>query len=55
MHILTALTYYRPYTSGLTVYAERMARAFGPPRPSGDGADLFRMTARCRAWIAWMG
>ena len=28
MHILTALTYYRPYTSGLTVYAERMARAF---------------------------
>jgi glycosyltransferase involved in cell wall biosynthesis len=28
MHILTALTYYRPHTSGLTVYAERMARAF---------------------------
>jgi glycosyltransferase involved in cell wall biosynthesis len=28
MHILIALTYYRPHTSGLTVYAERMARAF---------------------------
>jgi glycosyltransferase involved in cell wall biosynthesis len=28
MHILTALTYYRPHTSGLTIYAERMARAF---------------------------
>ncbi|MGB8212399.1 MAG: glycosyltransferase family 4 protein [Anaerolineales bacterium] len=28
MHILTGLTYYRPYTSGLTVYAERMACAF---------------------------
>lgn len=28
MHILTGLTYYRPYTSGLTIYAERLARAF---------------------------
>ena len=28
MRILTALTYYRPYTSGLTIYAERLARAF---------------------------
>lgn len=28
MHILTGLTYYRPHTSGLTVYAERLARAF---------------------------
>jgi glycosyltransferase involved in cell wall biosynthesis len=28
MHILTSLTYYRPYTSGLTIYAERLARAF---------------------------
>ena len=27
MHILVALTYYRPYTSGLTLYAERVARA----------------------------
>jgi glycosyltransferase involved in cell wall biosynthesis len=28
MHILTGLTYYRPHTSGLTVYAERLAHAF---------------------------
>jgi len=27
MRILIVLTYYRPYTSGLTVYAERLARA----------------------------
>jgi glycosyltransferase involved in cell wall biosynthesis len=27
MRILTAVTYYRPYTSGLTLYAERLARA----------------------------
>lgn len=26
MRILTALTYYRPHTSGLTIYAERLAR-----------------------------
>ena len=28
MHILTGLTYYRPHTSGLTIYAELVARAF---------------------------
>jgi glycosyltransferase involved in cell wall biosynthesis len=28
MQILTVLTYYRPHTSGLTIYAERLARAF---------------------------
>jgi glycosyltransferase involved in cell wall biosynthesis len=28
MKILTLLTYYRPHTSGLTIYAERLARAF---------------------------
>jgi len=28
MRTLTALTYYRPHTSGLTIYAERLARAF---------------------------
>ena len=28
MRILTTLTYYRPHTSGLTIYAERLARAF---------------------------
>ena len=27
MRILTALTYYRPHVSGLTIYAERLARA----------------------------
>ncbi|RPI33153.1 MAG: glycosyltransferase family 1 protein [Chloroflexota bacterium] len=27
MHIFTALTYYRPHYSGLTIYAERLARA----------------------------
>lgn len=27
MRILTALTYYRPHTSGLTIYAERLAEA----------------------------
>jgi glycosyltransferase involved in cell wall biosynthesis len=27
MRILCALTYYRPYTSGLTIYVERLARA----------------------------
>jgi glycosyltransferase involved in cell wall biosynthesis len=28
MKILTVLTYYRPHTSGLTIYAERLAKAF---------------------------
>lgn len=28
MRILTVLTYYRPHTSGLTIYAERLAKAF---------------------------
>jgi len=28
MRILTVLTYYRPHTSGLTIYAERLVRAF---------------------------
>jgi len=28
MKILTVLTYYRPHTSGLTIYAERLANAF---------------------------
>jgi glycosyltransferase involved in cell wall biosynthesis len=28
MRILTTLTYYRPHYSGLTIYAERLARAF---------------------------
>ncbi len=29
MRILTTLTYYRPHYSGLTIYAERLARALG--------------------------
>lgn len=28
MRLLTVLTYYRPHTSGLTIYAERLAEAF---------------------------
>jgi len=28
MRILTVLTYYRPHTSGLTIYAERLVQAF---------------------------
>jgi glycosyltransferase involved in cell wall biosynthesis len=28
LNILSVLTYYRPHTSGLTIYAERLARAF---------------------------
>src|SRR5512137_2595918 len=28
MRILIVLTYYRPHTSGLTIYAERLAKAF---------------------------
>ena len=27
MRILSVLTYYRPHTSGLTIYAERLAKA----------------------------
>ncbi len=27
MRILTGITYYRPHTSGLTIYAERLAKA----------------------------
>lgn len=32
MKILTVLTYYRPHTSGLTIYAERLAKAFARRR-----------------------
>ena len=28
MKILVVLTYYRPHTSGLTIYAERLAKAW---------------------------
>jgi glycosyltransferase involved in cell wall biosynthesis len=41
MKILTVLTYYRPHTSGLTIYAERLARAF-----AGRGHEVTVMTAQ---------
>jgi glycosyltransferase involved in cell wall biosynthesis len=41
MKILTVLTYYRPHTSGLTIYAERLARAF-----ARHGHEVTVMTTR---------
>jgi glycosyltransferase involved in cell wall biosynthesis len=41
MRILTVLTYYRPHTSGLTIYAERLARAL-----ARRGHDVTVMTTR---------
>jgi len=41
MKILTVLTYYRPHTSGLTIYAERLARAF-----ARRGHEVTVMTAQ---------
>ena len=41
MKILTVLTYYRPHTSGLTIYAERLARAFAK-----RGHEVTVMTTR---------
>lgn len=41
MKILTVLTYYRPHTSGLTIYAERLARAFAK-----RGHDVTMMTTQ---------
>jgi glycosyltransferase involved in cell wall biosynthesis len=41
MKILTVLTYYRPHTSGLTIYAERLARAL-----VRRGHDVTVMTMR---------
>jgi len=41
MKILTVLTYYRPHTSGLTIYAERLARAF-----SNRGHEVTIMTTQ---------
>jgi hypothetical protein len=52
MRILTALTYYRPYTSGLTIYADRLARAF-----ARRGHEVTVLTSRdtinCRRLNAW--
>jgi glycosyltransferase involved in cell wall biosynthesis len=41
MHILTTLTYYRPHYSGLTIYAERLARAL-----VGRGHQVTVLTSR---------
>ena len=41
MRILTVLTYYRPHTSGLTIYAERLARAL-----AGRGHQVTVMTTQ---------
>ncbi len=41
MRILTALTYYRPHYSGLTIYAERLARAL-----AGRGHHITVLTSR---------
>lgn len=41
MRILTVLTYYRPHTSGLTIYAERLAEAF-----AARGHQVTVLTAR---------
>jgi glycosyltransferase involved in cell wall biosynthesis len=41
MRILTALTYYRPHYSGLTIYAERLARAL-----AGRGHRITVLTSR---------
>lgn len=41
MRILTTLTYYRPHFSGLTIYAERLARAL-----AGHGHQVTVLTSR---------
>jgi glycosyltransferase involved in cell wall biosynthesis len=41
VRILTALTYYRPHTSGLTIYAERLAKAL-----IGRGHQVTVLTSR---------
>jgi hypothetical protein len=41
MRILTTLTYYRPHYSGLTIYAERLARAL-----AGRGHTVTVLTSR---------
>jgi glycosyltransferase involved in cell wall biosynthesis len=41
MRILIVLTYYRPHISGLTIYAERLARAF-----SNNGHEVTILTSR---------
>ena len=55
MKILTALTYYRPHTSGLTIYAERLAgvrfvvRALPPITITADRRDPVALLAQTAA------
>ena len=41
MRILIALTYYRPHVSGLTIYAERLARGL-----ASNGHDVTVLTSQ---------
>ena len=41
MRVLVVLTYYRPHTSGLTIYAERMARGL-----AARGHEVTVLTSR---------
>ena len=47
MRILIALTYYRPHVSGLTIYAERLARGL-----SRHGHQVTVLTARFSPTLA---
>jgi glycosyltransferase involved in cell wall biosynthesis len=40
MRVLIVLTYYRPHTSGLTIYAEHLARAMVARGHTGHGSDF---------------
>ena len=46
MKILTVLTYYRPHTSGLTIYAERLARVAPLADASEDPVAWARQSCR---------
>jgi glycosyltransferase involved in cell wall biosynthesis len=47
MKILIVLTYYRPHTSGLTIYAERLAKAF-----AARGHEVTVLTSRFKDELA---
>jgi glycosyltransferase involved in cell wall biosynthesis len=47
MRILIALTYYRPHVSGLTLYAERLARGL-----ARRGHTVTVLTSRFAPWLA---
>ena len=46
MRILIALTYYRPHVSGLTIYAERLARGL-----ARRGHAVTVLTSRFAPWL----